>query len=671
MKRTRLTAATLLAFVLTLGLMWLAREAPATANAGPRPTARTAKAPSEAADHLSGPTAPAGRITVNTSNDELDLLSPNGRCSLREALGNANDNSGALADCSAGTGDDTVSLPAGKFVLSIDDPGSDNVGAEGDLDVTDDHALTIRGAGPDQTIIDADGIDRVLDIRPGAGPVVISDLTLTGGSLTRDGGALYNDDADVTLVNVIVRENMALNGGGTYVHESAATLTLDGVVVHENGARGNGGGIFVNAGTVTMTDTQVLTNVADSYGGGLHVRSGTATLTGTDIAGNAAVQGAGVYVEETGAYLSTAGTTLRDNSAAFRGGGLLIESATATISDSRILSNTASWNGGGVSVVTGTVTMMATDLVSNTALHDHGGGLLVEYGTAAMTDTVVMSNRAKEGNGGGIYVSDSAARASVSAARILSNTADHGGGLYVYSGELLITSSTIEANAASMEGSALYLRSPGSITVTDSCIFGNSDTAVYNHPFSGGSLVATANWWGAANGPSGVGPGDGDSVSDRVDYEPFMTSPPAPCPCDVGLSKTVHPSILDPGAAITYTLAFSNACRTHATDIVITDTVPISITRASLGYTYTGATVLARTGTAYVWDVDDLAPSQAGVITVTGVLTPDLRGGSLLQNTAVLATSAVDPDDANNTSSASVEVREVWHRLYLPVVVRG
>ncbi len=40
-----------------------------------------------------------------------------------------------------------------------------------------------------------------------------------------------------------------------------------------------------------------------------------------------------------------------------------------------------------------------------------------------------------------------------------------------------------------------------------------------------GLVNATWNWWGAANGPSGNGPGAGDPVSENVDYEPWLTSP--------------------------------------------------------------------------------------------------------------------------------------------------
>jgi hypothetical protein len=36
------------------------------------------------------------------------------------------------------------------------------------------------------------------------------------------------------------------------------------------------------------------------------------------------------------------------------------------------------------------------------------------------------------------------------------------------------------------------------------------------------TLNATENWWGSDTGPSGDGPGTGDSVSANVDFDPWL-----------------------------------------------------------------------------------------------------------------------------------------------------
>jgi CSLREA domain-containing protein len=91
-------------------------------------------------------------------------------CSLREAILAANATPGA----------DTILLPAGVHRLTIVG-ACENAGMTGDLDVT--YALTITGAGPDQSIVDAAGLsDRVLHVLTGS--VVISGVTIRNASLS-------------------------------------------------------------------------------------------------------------------------------------------------------------------------------------------------------------------------------------------------------------------------------------------------------------------------------------------------------------------------------------------------------------------------------------------------------------------------------------------------------
>ncbi len=52
-------------------------------------------------------------------------------------------------------------------------------------------------------------------------------------------------------------------------------------------------------------------------------------------------------------------------------------------------------------------------------------------------------------------------------------------------------------------------------------IYNNTANGVINYVAQ--EVNAENNWWGAANGPSGVGPGSGDAVSINVDYTPWLT----------------------------------------------------------------------------------------------------------------------------------------------------
>ena len=58
------------------------------------------------------------------------------------------------------------------------------------------------------------------------------------------------------------------------------------------------------------------------------------------------------------------------------------------------------------------------------------------------------------------------------------------------------------------------------ITVNFNNIAGNSRYGVWNQ--GGETLDATKNWWGDASGPGKVGPGDGDDISTKVLYSPWL-----------------------------------------------------------------------------------------------------------------------------------------------------
>jgi hypothetical protein len=66
--------------------------------------------------------------------------------------------------------------------------------------------------------------------------------------------------------------------------------------------------------------------------------------------------------------------------------------------------------------------------------------------------------------------------------------------------------------------------------VSNNCFVGNTaDTGGGIFRSGSPALNAINNWWGAATGPSGAGPGTGDAVSTHVTFSPFLTSPPEIC----------------------------------------------------------------------------------------------------------------------------------------------
>ena len=259
----------------------------------------------------------ATSIHVQTTGDGI---AGDHSCTLREAIIAANTDAW-VDSCSPGSGADYIALGNGTYVLTVTGTGED-AALSGDLDII--ATLTIEGAGPDQTIIDANGIDRAFDIRPGVGTVVISGVTIINGNVTGNGGGISDWDADLTLVNVAIVSNTANgtgsdgDGGGVYVLDGTVTLqggkiisntagddgggifigdlvnlTFDGVQISGNTASDDGGGAYIT-GDGTLDGVQIIGNDTDDYGGGAFI-GGVVTLKGVQIQANTADSGGGVY----------------------------------------------------------------------------------------------------------------------------------------------------------------------------------------------------------------------------------------------------------------------------------------------------------------------------------------------------------------------------------------
>ena len=164
---------------------------------------------------------------------------------------------------------------------------------------------------------------------------------------------------------------------------------------------------------------------------------------------------------------------------------------------------------------------------------DEGAGINITFGSAILTDTVLTRNQAYR-YGGAIYLSTLDAHFTLTGGAISTNTAPSGAGIYVASGNLQVQGTRILDNQGD-HGPALYLSAMGDAVVADSCIVNNRVTsgdglAVELASYNDYYLSAPKNWWGAADGPGGAGPGAGDSVGSRVIFVNFKTAAPEGCP---------------------------------------------------------------------------------------------------------------------------------------------
>src|SRR4029450_2930296 len=203
-------------------------------------------------------------------------------CSLREAV---------LA-VDAGSGGDTISLPAGHYRLGIAGTGED-AAAKGDVDLTKN--VTIAGAGARATTIDALGLARVLDVASGV-TATISDVTVTGGQGAGDGGGIRSAGT-LTLMRDSVAGNHAAGVGGGVASRGPSLVLTDSTV---SGNQASIGGGVSAAVALTVTSSTISGNVAGGPGwimgtaGGISGGLGsTVTLRSSTVAGNQSFAGAG------------------------------------------------------------------------------------------------------------------------------------------------------------------------------------------------------------------------------------------------------------------------------------------------------------------------------------------------------------------------------------------
>jgi CSLREA domain-containing protein len=213
----------------------------------------------------------AATIVPDTRADQFN--SDPSRCSLREAIWAANNDSDVQADgCRAGSGIDTVILRGGRYRLTISGGGEDQ--ATGDLVLTE--AMTLRAARGARPTVDATGLgDRVFEVTSPT-PVRVSGLTIRGGSGGAFGAGIHVPGGVLRLSNSTVTGNSTTNIGGGVGVANGGDATLTNVTVSGNQTSDDGGGIRVTTATLRLANVTITNNAADldatgDDGGGISV----------------------------------------------------------------------------------------------------------------------------------------------------------------------------------------------------------------------------------------------------------------------------------------------------------------------------------------------------------------------------------------------------------------
>jgi CSLREA domain-containing protein len=356
----------------TLDVHPVSREEPAMT-----PSPRAATGALILVSHLASasPAAAGALIPVNATTDDL---SANGNCTLREALVAANTDAPVDA-CPPGRGPDTITIPAGVYVLSLAGPRED-AASTGDLDVLSD--VSVVGAGRAMTTVDGGSRrepsgDRVFHVLAG-GHLTLSGVTVRGGYCASGGGILNAGRLDI--VASTVKDNVA-----SEVADSCWIPLATG-----------GAGLY-NLGELRVTQSTIADNVmfgtlsysdVASPGGGLYNR-GTAVIDRSVVLRNFAASGGGIRNDHD---LQVVDSSVANNGARFYGAGLH-NTARARLERSSVTGNVDGGilNGfpGGSAVLTlDTVTVSGNDSYRlSGSVHNQGG-------TVEIRNSTIAANRA-------------------------------------------------------------------------------------------------------------------------------------------------------------------------------------------------------------------------------------------------------------------------------------
>jgi len=310
-------------------------------------------------------------VDINPGDGICDRLSTEAvSCSLRAAIQEAN----------LTPEDDTIILPklSFQYVMTIGNAESEDENVSGDFDILQG-TITLEGEGPTLTIVDANSVDRVFDVKFGA-KLVLNNLAVTEGNslpqtiegglqIQTDGGGVRNLQGTLILNNVHIHHNKAHNlGPGIYFQGTSS------------------GNLYDSVGYLEINNSQIYSNsssISNGLGVGVAINGGTAVINGTLIKDN------------------PAGSVER----AILGGGIY-SIGNITIKNSAIIDNRSMTDGGGIYHLLGEFTMINTTVSNNDAIRS-GGGLYFRQGYVGMPDfaaqnkidltNVTMINNASSG----------------------------------------------------------------------------------------------------------------------------------------------------------------------------------------------------------------------------------------------------------------------------------
>jgi hypothetical protein len=204
---------------------------------------------------------------------------------------------------------------------------------------------------------DSDRESRVIKIVEECENIKVANFTITGGNAVSAG---------------------CIGGGGIlvthpdleYVYDgpvSPVNAVFENLIVTDNSAAAGGGISIWRVSGPTLSNLIIQENTAEVYGGGLMIFTSVASMTDVTVSGN--------NCNVDGSF----------------GGGIVMNYSEATMTNVTVTDNTASF-GGGVSVGNSDATLTHVTISGNTATTSGGGFLSTPYSNNKLTNSIIWDN---------------------------------------------------------------------------------------------------------------------------------------------------------------------------------------------------------------------------------------------------------------------------------------
>jgi uncharacterized membrane protein len=221
------------------------------------------------------------------------------------------------------------------------------------------------------TIIDGDGVNRILNIAPGSGVQPSFDnLTLYNGSTSAVGGAIWvQTDAQPRFTRLTIEQSSSSQGGAIYLSTGTSVVISQTAFISNTSSR-SGGAIYQNGGTLLLVQSRFEGNEANGTlagqgGGAVFVEAGTLQAWSNLFNQNTAALDGGALFTRAG-IANLLHNTYNDNTAGNRGGAVYNSGAIVAVRSS-ILSHNNAANGDGVYQSSGVTTMDYNDYWNNSS----------------------------------------------------------------------------------------------------------------------------------------------------------------------------------------------------------------------------------------------------------------------------------------------------------------